>query len=765
MQERRLNAPSCSVTTWPPAKSASATRRTTRSARHYAAQPASRRSRSSARCSSATTPATSPRAVPVDAYYSPAHQTIAAAIAELHLDGHPVDIVTVADKLGPVCSKRSAAPARSSHCRPSPPTPCPPAGTRDHPRGLATPAHHPHRRRTRASGPHRRGHRCRHWRAELLDIGNTATTPRGTSRPRTDRQRRPTHPPADDAAPRRRPGAHLPRRNPRLQRTIRSRQELARARRLRRTSQHRRPRRLHRPRRQRRRHHRTTHRPRRPPRPALRARPALPLRPPRRPHRPDRHHPPHPSRPVARRHRRRHRSDVDERLLDQGQRRHRRVPQSPAPRVRPRRRRRDPHRPRRQEQRRTRRRRHRRPTQTRRDRRVSYKLETLRPFGRNMGGASRIITTKDRFGHVRAGCAGGRTAGELRLVSSGNTVTLTIAAPQSIVDPDSGFRPTMYMQRVSEAVEHANTAGIQPATNDLKKLVPGKHTSCTAPSSSSSPRDTSTSRSARATLTTTSPCGRTAKPTTLPHPSTPPPTVVIKRRSSSSEPPPVPGSRPVPDRFPPSVELGFLPGRLDRFRPPEELRGGRCRTGNQSKPSPTNPQHPLGRHRRSPRQAPPPHLESRARRSDHHRRHRRPRPRPRRRTRRHRLLSLLHHHLPARPQERRPSPPIRLLPLLLPGLDPLARPTPSRPRSLRSRPPRRPPAPRPRPRTQTHRRMTLSPPQHAGHRQIVILSARKADNGRETSAEIGCHQMVPQVTEFSALQCPTNSYGQAKCVR
>jgi hypothetical protein len=108
---------------------------------------------------------------------------------------------------------------------------------------------------------------------------------------------------------------------------------------------------------------------------------------------------------------------------------------------------------------------------------ASYKLETLRPFGRNMGGAARIITTKDRFGHVRAGCAGGRTAGELRLVSRGDVVTLTIAAPSTIVDPESGFRPTMYMQRVSEAVETANTAGIQPSSNDIvKKLVPGKNT-------------------------------------------------------------------------------------------------------------------------------------------------------------------------------------------------------------------------------------------------------------------------------------------------
>jgi hypothetical protein len=40
-------------------------------------------------------------AVPVDAYYVPSHQTIVTAILALHLDGKGVDVVTVADELGP----------------------------------------------------------------------------------------------------------------------------------------------------------------------------------------------------------------------------------------------------------------------------------------------------------------------------------------------------------------------------------------------------------------------------------------------------------------------------------------------------------------------------------------------------------------------------------------------------------------------------------------------------------------------------------------
>ena len=107
---------------------------------------------------------------------------------------------------------------------------------------------------------------------------------------------------------------------------------------------------------------------------------------------------------------------------------------------------------------------------------ASYKLEMLRPFGRNMGGSARIITTKDRFGHVRAGCAGGRTAGELRLVSSGSQVTLTIAAPSSIVDPDATFRPTVLMERISRAIEEANAGGIHPSGNDILKIAAGKKT-------------------------------------------------------------------------------------------------------------------------------------------------------------------------------------------------------------------------------------------------------------------------------------------------
>lgn len=105
---------------------------------------------------------------------------------------------------------------------------------------------------------------------------------------------------------------------------------------------------------------------------------------------------------------------------------------------------------------------------------ASYKLEKLRPFGRNMAGSSRIITTKDKFGYVRAACVAGRTAGELRVVSTGSTVKLTITAPSNILDPDAGFRPTVLMERVSRAIEDANAAGIHPSGNDILKIVTGK---------------------------------------------------------------------------------------------------------------------------------------------------------------------------------------------------------------------------------------------------------------------------------------------------
>lgn len=104
---------------------------------------------------------------------------------------------------------------------------------------------------------------------------------------------------------------------------------------------------------------------------------------------------------------------------------------------------------------------------------ASYKLETLRPFGRGMAGAARITVTKDRPGHVRPNCVAGKTVGEVRLASIGDTVTLTVASPDSITNPDGGFRPTVLMERISRFVEDANVLDETPTSNTILAGVTG----------------------------------------------------------------------------------------------------------------------------------------------------------------------------------------------------------------------------------------------------------------------------------------------------
>lgn len=104
---------------------------------------------------------------------------------------------------------------------------------------------------------------------------------------------------------------------------------------------------------------------------------------------------------------------------------------------------------------------------------ATYKLETIRQFGRGMAGAARLTITKDRPGHIRPACVAGKTVGELRLTSTADGATLTVVAPEQIINPDAAFRPTTLMERVSMAVEEANAAGSKPSGNELLKTIKG----------------------------------------------------------------------------------------------------------------------------------------------------------------------------------------------------------------------------------------------------------------------------------------------------
>lgn len=66
---------------------------------------------------------------------------------------------------------------------------------------------------------------------------------------------------------------------------------------------------------------------------------------------------------------------------------------------------------------------------------AAYLLEVIEPFGRGRRGRSSITVTKDRPGHVRARCVGGKAFGEVRFVSDEDgTVRADLLPPDPVVD-------------------------------------------------------------------------------------------------------------------------------------------------------------------------------------------------------------------------------------------------------------------------------------------------------------------------------------------
>lgn len=100
---------------------------------------------------------------------------------------------------------------------------------------------------------------------------------------------------------------------------------------------------------------------------------------------------------------------------------------------------------------------------------VHLGFETIKPFGRGKTGLAKILTHKDRPGHLPRP----KTA-ELELRSSADTHTITweIRLAEDGADP-STFRPTVLMHRVSEYVA-GTPADDPPSRNTIETHVGGK---------------------------------------------------------------------------------------------------------------------------------------------------------------------------------------------------------------------------------------------------------------------------------------------------
>lgn len=107
---------------------------------------------------------------------------------------------------------------------------------------------------------------------------------------------------------------------------------------------------------------------------------------------------------------------------------------------------------------------------------VTYKVETIAPFGRGKSGRSRVLVMKDRLGWVRRFAGSNKVVAELTMVSDmdGHHVTPELRAP--VVAVDEKFRPTGYMEKVSRLLEGAAE---QFTGNQIRKLVPGNDTAIT----------------------------------------------------------------------------------------------------------------------------------------------------------------------------------------------------------------------------------------------------------------------------------------------
>lgn len=89
---------------------------------------------------------------------------------------------------------------------------------------------------------------------------------------------------------------------------------------------------------------------------------------------------------------------------------------------------------------------------------ASYTFDLVQPFGRGRTGLSRLLLAKDRPGGLR-GHAVGKELCRLRLISAEDgTITHDFLVPSGLTEGEDGearWKPTFYMQKVSELLEQA----------------------------------------------------------------------------------------------------------------------------------------------------------------------------------------------------------------------------------------------------------------------------------------------------------------------
>lgn len=104
---------------------------------------------------------------------------------------------------------------------------------------------------------------------------------------------------------------------------------------------------------------------------------------------------------------------------------------------------------------------------------AAYALETIHPAGRGLTGRSRLFVSKDRHGQVKGPATVQTTghrhwAGDVVIDSSGAFLEVVVHPPAGQEGP---FRPTVLMQRVSEALAGA---GAPLSARDVEDRVAGK---------------------------------------------------------------------------------------------------------------------------------------------------------------------------------------------------------------------------------------------------------------------------------------------------
>jgi hypothetical protein len=102
-------------------------------------------------------------------------------------------------------------------------------------------------------------------------------------------------------------------------------------------------------------------------------------------------------------------------------------------------------------------------------------VEVVTPFGRGMSGTLKLTVDKDRPGHVRANCAYAKEVGSALITSCKETgdVSIRIQAPELRANGESGFKPTILMQRVSDYLATMPTADVSTAV--IKHDVTGRN--------------------------------------------------------------------------------------------------------------------------------------------------------------------------------------------------------------------------------------------------------------------------------------------------